>query len=71
MTKYEEAYARCSNCAKLEKCAKALCDLIWRTHIPTPKVINCEYFPELGEAIKEYVQVRIHETLIKSMEETK
>jgi hypothetical protein len=69
MTKYEEAYARCSNCTKFEKCAEALCDFIWRTHIPTPKVINCEYFPELGEAIKEYVKVRIHETLIKSMEE--
>ena len=67
MTKYEKAYARCSNCVKLEKCADALCGLIWSTHIQIPEDINCEHFPELGEAIKEYVQGKIHELYMKEM----
>jgi hypothetical protein len=65
----EEVYAHCGNCVKLDMCADALSDVIWTTHISS-KVVNCEYFPELGGAIKEYIQGRIHERLMKSMEET-
>lgn len=67
MTKYEKAFARCRNCVKLEKCADALEGFIWVTHIPIPEDINCEHFHELGEAMKEYVQDKIHELYMKEM----
>ena len=67
MIKYEKAYARCSNCVKLEKCADAIEGLIWIDHIQTPEDINCEHFPELGEAIKEYVQGKIYELYMKEV----
>lgn len=71
MTKYEKAYARCNNCVKIEKCADALGSLIWTTHIPIPEDIDCEYFPELGEAIKEHVQDKIHELRMKNINKEK
>ena len=57
----EEIYARCNNCENIDKCAEALGGVIWTTHISIPKDINCEYFPELGEAIKEYVHKSMYD----------
>lgn len=69
MSSYEEAKARCEHCPKLEKCAEALGDYTWTTNIPIPEDIGCEYFPKLGVACNEYVQVKIYEELIKHIKE--
>lgn len=68
MTNYKEVWSRCEHCPQLDKCADALDNVIWTTHIPIPEGINCEHFPELGEAIKEYVQGKIYELFMKEME---
>ena len=59
MTNYKEIIAQCMYCPGLERCSVKLEDTVLMPNMQVPEDINCEYFPKLCIAIKEYVQNEI------------
>ena len=63
MTNYKEIMTRCMYCPGLEMCSSELADVILMPNIQIQKNINCEYFSNLCDAIKEYV----HNEILKEL----
>ena len=68
MTDYNEIFSYCKTCHNIDKCEEALGDINWFSDtLTTKKEINCEQFPKLSAAIKEFLYDRVDEVFMKDI----